>query len=153
MKNNTLTIVLICIIVAIAAFFGGMKYQQSKSPFGMGAGQFRQRGAQGAMNAGQNGQFRARNGGFGGGTIGKILSIDAETITVQLMDGSSKIVNLSNTTTISKTATASKSDLKVGDTVAAIGAPNADGSVNADRVQLNPPQMNRQSTPSAAPTQ
>jgi hypothetical protein len=54
------------------------------------------------------------------------------------MDGSSKIVNISPSTTYSKTDTGSKSDLKTGIRVAAIGSPNSDGSVTAQNVQINP---------------
>lgn len=153
MKNNTVTIILVAIVVGALGFFGGMKYQESKSPFG-GNGTFRQRGLQGATgNRLQNGQFRARNG-FGGGTVGKILSMDADSITVQLMDGSSKIVNISDKTTIAKTATASKSELKTGESILAIGAANTDGSITAERIQLNPPQlMNRPASPSGMPAQ
>ena len=153
MKNNTLTIILVAIVVGALGFFGGMKYQESKSPFGAN-GTFRQRGLQGTPgNRQQNGQLRARTG-FGGGTAGKILSMDADSITVQLMDGSSKIVNISDKTTIAKTATASKSELKTGESILAIGAANADGSISAERIQLNPPQMmNRSATPSGMPAQ
>lgn len=153
-NNNTVMTILIAIIVGAAAFFGGMKYQQSKTVAGAGGRQFGQRGQAGALNNGQRagGGGQARRGGFGGGTIGKILSMDADSITLQLMDGSSKIVNVSSATTISKTAPATKTELKTGDTVAAIGTTNADGSVTAERIQLNPPQMmNRQATPSALP--
>ncbi len=149
MKNNNLiTTILLFIVVGALAFFGGMKYQESKSPFTRGGNQFFQR-TQRAMNGQQGGQMRFRNG-FGGGTIGKILSIDASSVTVQLPDGSSKIVNISNTTTFAKTATASKEELKTGENILAIGEANSDGTITATRIQLNPPMMNR---PSISPTQ
>ena len=50
------------------------------------------------------------------------------------MDGSSKIVNLTSQTTISKTTTGSATDLKSGETVTAIGTTNSDGSVTAQNV-------------------
>jgi len=126
MKNKTVIIALLIVfVVGAGGFFAGMKYQQSKSPrFGnfQGAGnrQFQQR-AQG---------FRPVNG--------EIISADEKSITVKLQDGSSKIVILSDTTTISKSADATKADLKVGEKVAVFGTENSDGSVTAQNIQLNP---------------
>jgi hypothetical protein len=64
--------------------------------------------------------------------------MDDKSITVKLQDGSTKIVILSDTTSFSTSSTGSKSDLKTGDTVAAFGTPNSDGSVTAQNVQINP---------------
>lgn len=116
-------------MVGGGGFFAGMKYQESKSPrFGNLHGdmvrQFGQR------DAGLQG-FRPVNG--------EIISFDDKSITVKLQDGSSKIVLLTETTTISKTADATKiDDLKVGEKVAAFGTENSDGSVTAQSIQLNP---------------
>lgn len=152
MKNNNLiTTILLVIVVGALAFFGGMKYQQSQQAANFrNGGQFALRGQNGMMNNSQRtGTQRMRNG-FGGGTIGEILSIDADSVTVKLPDGSSKIVNFTNSTTISKTATATKTDLKTGENIMAIGETNADGSITATRIQLNPQQINR---PSISPAQ
>jgi len=128
MKNNSLIFTIIAVVIVGAiAFFGGMKYQQSQAAqTNMGNGQFALRG--------QNGQARR----FGGANVGQIVSVDANSITLKLQDGSSKIINLSSNTTYSKTDSASKSDLKVGDRVAAFGTANSDGSIDAQNVQLNP---------------
>lgn len=131
-KNNVIVTVIIVVVVAATAFFGGMKYSQSQRLANF-SGQFGNRG----FGAGQNGQGRSR-GGFGGATIGDIISQDANSITVKLMDGSSKIVLLSNSTTYSKTDNGSKSDLKTGTRVAAFGTANSDGSITAQNVQINP---------------
>jgi hypothetical protein len=137
MKTNDiiLTIVLV-VVVGAGAFFGGMKYQQSKQP--SFAGQFG--GAQGSTRNGngngQQGQNRFRAGG--GQVSGEILSQDDKSMTVKLQDGSTKIVIFSDSTSFVKTSQGSKSDLKVGDRVAAFGAANSDGSITAQNVQLNP---------------
>jgi flagellar basal body-associated protein FliL len=127
MKNTKIIFIVAILLIVFAGggFYAGMKYQQSKSPrFGnfQGAGnrQFQQR-AQG---------FRPVNG--------EIISADDKSITVKLQDGSSKIVILSDTTTISKSADATKADLKVGERVAVFGIENSDGSVTAQNIQLNP---------------
>ncbi len=131
------------IIVGGAAFFGGMKYQETKV---MGSGQFRNGiGRQGLMG----GQARFR--GMGGAVMGEIISQDYKSITVKLPDGSSKIVLLADNVTVSKTDTGSKSDLKTGVIVGAFGTNNSDGSVTAQNIQINPMfRMGRQGTPSAS---
>jgi FtsP/CotA-like multicopper oxidase with cupredoxin domain len=132
MKNNILIPVIItAVIVGAASFFGGMKYAQSQqnsrqSAFGQRTG-----------NTGINGQNRTGRAG-GSGVFGDIINADNTSITVKLQDGSSKIVLLSDTTTIGKMTEGSKSDLTAGQRVSVFGTTNADGSVTAQNVQLNP---------------
>lgn len=136
MKNNWVITIVVAIVVAAVAFFGGMKYQQShalasnaNAGFGQNFGRRGQNG-QGARTGGR--------GGFGGANVGEIVSMDANSVTIKLQDGSSKIVNLSSSTTYSKTDTASKTDLKTGDRIAAFGTANSDGSITAQNIQVNP---------------
>lgn len=132
MKNNIAVIVIVALLVGVGAgFFGGMQYQKSqRGSFGQFTnGQFGPRGGSGANGA------RLRNGG---GVVGDVLSVDTNSITVKLPDGSSKIVLLTSSTTINKAAQGSVSDLSVGTRVAAFGATNSDGSVTATNVQINP---------------
>jgi hypothetical protein len=128
MKNTMPLIIIVLVLVCLAGgFFGGMKYQQSKSPaFGR---QFA--GASGAAGAGGN-----RNGSRP--VLGQIISNDTTSITVKMQDGSTKIVIVSANTSINKAATATIADLTVGQTVSAFGTTNTDGSVTAQNIQLNP---------------
>jgi len=132
MKKSILLIVLI-IVVGAGAFFGGIKYQQSQQS------NSRQFGANlqnaGRIGSGQNGT-RMRTGG--GQVMGEILSQDDKSITVKLPDGSSKIVVLSEKTSISKAASGSKLDLTSGVHVVVFGTTNTDGSVTAQMIQVNP---------------
>lgn len=133
MKNNLWIIVaLLLVIIGGGAFFAGMKYQQSKSPRAFG----QRFDSQGANR--QGGQFPG--GGRSGlrPVNGEIIGQDEKSITVKLTDGSSKIVLLSDKTTINKAAEATKSDLKTGEKVAVFGQENSDGSVTAQSVQINP---------------
>lgn len=133
MKNRIWIItVIVALISGGAGFWFGMKYQQSKNPRFTGrslngSGNFTSRTNQGPQ--GQN-NFRPVNG--------EILSVDDKTITVKLTDGSSKIVILSDSTAISKSESASKTDLKVGEKILAFGSVNQDGSITASNIQLNP---------------
>src|SRR3989338_1422675 len=128
MKNNMIVIiVVVALLVGAGGFFAGMKYQQSKSP----AGRF------GNLQGNRNGQFQQRNQGFRP-VNGEIISSDDKSITVKLQDGSSKIVLLTDTTSINKSSEGSKSDLKTGEKVAVFGTENSDGSITAQNIQLNP---------------
>ena len=126
MKNNVGLVAIIALLIGgVAGFFGGTKYQLSKR----------------ATSNGQFGAGRLGNGGRGrngGAVIGDILSVDNSGITVKLQDGSSKIVLVTDSTSINKAAQATKSDLTNGARVAVFGTVNADGSVTAQNVQLNP---------------
>lgn len=128
MKNNIIaTVVIVALVVGAGGFFAGMKYQESKSQSNRFAN------FQGARmgNFGQRAQgVRAVNG--------EIISTDDKSITVKLSDGSSKIILLTDTSTVNKSSEGSKSDLKTGEKVAVFGTENSDGSVTAQNIQLNP---------------
>lgn len=142
MKSTT---IIILIAVALAAggggFFGGMQYQKGKqtaTPAFGNAVQFRNRLGAGAS---------------GGAVRGTIASIQGNTMTVKLRDGSSKIVLLAGSTTVDKTVTGSTGDLTAGAAITAIGTANSDGSVTATTVQLNPSNVLGAGAPPGAPTQ
>ncbi len=122
---NKITIVILLITVAVAGFFGGMQYQKSQKTSQAGQGQ-----------AGQG--LRQRFGANARAVRGQIVSADSGSMTVKLRDGSTKIVILSGSATITKAAPSSKSDLTNGAQVMVFGTNNSDGSVTAQAVQLNP---------------
>jgi hypothetical protein len=130
MKNSIVITIIAVIVVGGLAFYGGIQYgaQSRRSAF---TGQFA--GAGGT----RGGAAGSRTGGFRPVT-GDIISNDTNSITVKLADGSSKIVLLSDSTSINKADKASVSDLTVGQKVAVIGQTNSDGSVMAQSIQLNP---------------
>lgn len=136
-KNKVLITAAVLIIVAgVAGFLGGMQYQKSQranfanGQFGNGqAGSFSQGGVF-RQGVGQNSNFRP--------VRGEILSIDNNSLTVKMSDGSTKIVILSGSTVFVKATKGSQSDLKTGDTVNVVGSQNSDGSVTAQDVQINP---------------
>jgi hypothetical protein len=128
MKSNIILTIVIAVVVGIAGFFGGMQYQRSMRGAGFGGGQGFRGGGQFAQRYGQNAKP----------VRGQITSIDANSMTVKMNDGSSTIVLLSGSTNITKAAQGSKDDLKTGAQVMAIGTSNSDGSITAQLVQLNP---------------
>lgn len=143
-KSIIITIV-VAVVIGGLAFFGGMQYQKGQTSAAFGSGF-------GARQGGFAGRFGGRAGMMGNGamaTSGKIVSTSGNSITVQLSDGSSKIVNFSSSTRIVKSQTGTPSDLTTGTQVAVFGTTNSDGSVTAENIQVNP--MSMRVTP--APTQ
>ncbi len=130
--NKKIVLVVIAVVAAGLGFWAGSSYgASSTSVAGMRVpGQF----------GGQIGGVRVRTGmGAGGGLVsGDILSKDANSITVKVQDGGSKIVFFSGSTAIGKIATGSASDLSVGKRVTVSGTTNTDGSVTASTIQLRP---------------
>ena len=145
MKSNVILIAILALVIGGAAgAYGGIQYQKSQRPaFGGGSAGFAAR----AGGAGASGGVRGRNGN---GAVGTILSVDSNSITVKMNDGSSKIVLLTGTTAINKAATAAVSDLTTGETVSAFGTTNTDGSITATNVQINP-LMRGPGSPSGTP--
>lgn len=132
--KNIIIVLIVGSIMAGAGFLGGMKYQQSKNPRSGNVQFFRNSNSQGG-----NMQFQQRGQDQGLRPIsGEIISADDKSITVKLQDNSSKIVLLSDKTTINKTGEATKEDLKTGVAIAAFGIQNSDGSITAQNIQLNP---------------
>jgi len=134
MNKNTIIVVAVVLIIIAAAggFFGGMMYQKNQTSSLAGAG----RGSYAGRFGGQSGQgaaaFRP--------VRGQVLSMDANSLTVKLSNGSTEIVVLSSSTAFMQSTKAALSDVKTGDTVNVVGTANSDGSVTAQQVQINPPQ-------------
>jgi hypothetical protein len=148
MKSTKVIMPIILVLLGLGAgFFSGIQYRNYQ--IAKTRGNFAVLGANGAQRftgtrAGQVGGMMER-----GGVTGSILSMDANSITVKLADGSSKIVFFSSSTTYQNTLTAMQTDLKVGGDVAVMGTTNADGSVTAKSIQINPVSFRPQENPPA----
>ena len=136
MKKILPIIIIALIVVAGGAFYGGMKYAQSKIS----------QQANAARAAFQNGRMMPNgtagagriNGGEANFTNGDIIAKDDKSITVKLQNGSSKIIFYSDTTQIGKFTSGTASDLTVGETVTVNGQTNSDGSITAQSIQVRP---------------
>lgn len=156
MNKLIISIVAVAVVVGGGAFFGGMKYAESKSPRGqfsradfqnLSPEERQQRlqefganvgGAFGGDHAGGSGLRGGRSGdGF---VAGEIISRDEKSVTIKLQDGGSRIVFLSNSTKVAKLAEGTLSDLEVGKNISVNGTANSDGSVTAQSIQLRPQQ-------------
>ena len=88
---------------------------------------------------------------------GEIIAKDASSITVKLRgtqsDGSagSKIIFLSDSTQVTKSAQGSTTDLSIGTQVSVFGTTNTDGSVSAQSVQIRPEMPTETGRPNVSP--
>jgi hypothetical protein len=137
-KNKKIVSIIVGIVVLAGVFYGGTLYGKNQATGGASA--------QNRVN-----QFGANKGnrGAGGGFIsGQIISEDVNSITIQIMSGDpasntttgsgSKIIFLDTSTTISKMAAGSASDLTTGTQVSVTGTANPDGSITAKTIQIKP---------------
>ena len=136
MKSKTALIILIVAVVfGGAGFFGGATYSQntrlknSRNPFSNGDGEAGIQRFSGMI--GQRGAERGRANSNGGFTVGEIIAKDDKSVTVKLVNGSSKIIFFSASTEIEKQATGTIKDLEIGKTIMTNGSANPDGSLTA----------------------
>lgn len=133
MKTNYMVTLVVAVIVGAVSFFGGMQYQKTKNPSRVGQ----------MVQLNRNSETERRNPGVAGGRVtGEILSTDTNTITVKLADGGSKVIIISDKTTVNKSTDATRDDLKTGVTIAVFGAGNSDGSLSAANIQIDPTALN-----------
>jgi hypothetical protein len=140
--NKKLYIITAAIVVVGAiSFYGGMKYGQSttsKNNSGMPNFQNLTSDQRQQMLGGTNGTRRSATNAGSQFINGEIISKDDKSIIVKLRDGGSKIIFLSNTTSIGKTTDGVVGDLEVGEDVSVNGTANSDGSVVAQNIQIRP---------------
>ena len=128
MKNNiTILIAVLCLVLGFGGGYFFKNYQVGKMRPNFG---------------GQLGD-RQRNGqvpqaGFGGMTLGEVISLDEKSMTVKMQDGGTKMIILGDSTTYTKTQSIEKSGLSIGNQVRVSGNANSDGSITAQNVQINP---------------
>lgn len=148
MKKIT-QIIIVLVIVGGGAFYWGMKYGQSKSPFSDLSRQNFQN-----LSPGQHQQFFQGNigesfqRGIGRGTglnllSGEVIDKDEQSLTLKLPDGGSKIVFFSDSTEISKATEGLIDDVEVGKQIIVSGEQNSDGSYTAKTIQLSPRYLER----------
>lgn len=92
-------------------------------------------GGTGTATGAPTGGPTGASAGGGDMTSGSIVSSDANTMTIKLDSGSTKIVLFSDSTTISVSKTGSTSDLTAGQEVRVSGTTNSDGSITASNIQ------------------
>jgi len=135
MAKKIIPIIIILIIIGAGAFYGGMKYGQSKSP----SNKFSSQNFQNLSPEQRQQLSQGRTGGAGANFLnGEVIAKDAQSLTLKMQDGGSKIVFFSDSTKISKTTEGSINDVEVGKTLSVGGKQNSDGSFTAETIQLSP---------------
>lgn len=135
MKKIFLSVIVTAVVVGGGAFFGGMQYAKSQTP-DMGDFASRFGDLDPSQRPGGMGSFTRGQAGGGGFVSGEILSLDAESMTIKLPDGGSKLVFFSDASTINNMTEGSLADLTVGTTITVIGTSSDDGSVTANTIQV-----------------
>lgn len=142
MKKNKKIIVsvVVCLVVALLSFKGGMMYA-NKNVTKANASRQSQFGQNGFNQNGGGRTGQGMRGGANGGNgvvSGEILSKDATSMTVSLRAGGSKIVLYSPTTKVEKTVDGTIADAVVGKSLMITGTANPDGSISASSIQIRP---------------
>jgi hypothetical protein len=135
-KKWQIAVVIVTVIaVALGALFGGRAWGAGGSSDGPGqlAGD-----GNGPWGRGDGLMPSDRQGpGIGGNMVaGSIIAADETSITVKTSDGSTKIILVSGSTSISLTTEGSVSDLATGEPVVVSGTTNTDGTVTATNIRL-----------------
>ena len=123
-KQKISVLVVVMALMAVS-FYGGTIYtKKTLSATGLPNGSL--------MTRGNRGPSMRTNGGL----MGEIIAKDATSLTIKGRDGSSHFAFFGTSTPVFKSITGSNADLSVGTEVMIVGKPNADGSVNAQSVQV-----------------
>ncbi len=132
MSKLITVVIAVAVVVGGGAFYGGMKYAESKAP-------------QSRLSQADFQNFRNRTGGqqAGGFASGEIIGKDDKSVTIKLRDarlpegqGGSKIIFYSSATEIGKLVNGAANDLEIGKSVVINGKVNQDGSITAESIQL-----------------
>ncbi|MDD5693209.1 MAG: DUF5666 domain-containing protein [Patescibacteria group bacterium] len=141
-KNTIIPLILAVFIIAIfTSFFGGMYYSKSNTS------QDKTKAFQ--VSSDQFAQNSTRAKGFGRmqgdrPVSGKVTTISGKSVTISLQNNNeTKTVMIADNTNITDNGIdATLENIKVGDTLMVIGQTNADGSVKAQLIKINPTSSN-----------
>ena len=143
-QKTIVSLVIALLVVGAGAFYGGTVYAGKKAPSAAARAMDANRVAGGRAGAGGFGQGQggaATRGGAGmngGFTAGEVISKNANSITLKLQDGGSKVVLYATSTPVMKTTEGSMNDVAAGTQVTITGTANSDGSIMASSVQIRP---------------
>lgn len=131
--KNTAFIVLIVFLVAVAGFFFGTRFQRGFAAFN---GWYGRPAIDQMMWAPRAGMMRGKAEGFNRSTVqGQITKIENNTVTVQLPNGGTYTVTLSDQTAIDTITKGTKEDLKTGQNITVFGGSYING---VQTILINP---------------
>jgi hypothetical protein len=129
MNTKTISIAVVALIIGGAIGYFAHPASAQTGAFARGAAGTFTRGTGAAGTTG------AAGGGFLTGTV---AATGSDSITLNTRDGSSHVVLVTPSTTVSKTVASTLTDVSVGANVMVIGTTNSDGSVSATMIELRP---------------
>jgi len=139
MAKKIILIIIALAIIGGGAFYGGMKYGQSKSPSLKNLQNLSPEQRQQLLQGNIGGSLQKGTGrGVGANFLsGEVISKDEQSLTLKMSDGGSKIIFFSDSTQISKTTEGKIEDIEVGKQIMVSGNQNSDGSYTAKTIQLS----------------
>ena len=127
-KNSIITGVVALVVGLGVGYFGAGFIHPATAQ--MARGNFTGAGFAGAGGAGRTG---------GNGLLsGTVAASDSGSLTLNTRDGSSHVVLITPSSTVSKSVNGTLSDVSTGATIIVTGTTNSDGSVSASSIQLRP---------------
>lgn len=134
------------ILIGSGAFYGGSLYGKSQSAFPNGFsgrnGTFPERNADGSMRSrdgqGQAAGSRDTNRGSQDSVFGEVLSKNDTSITVKTPNGGSRIVYVSDKTSVGVSDPAALANISAGQTIMASGTGSTEGALVAHMLQIYP---------------
>ncbi len=99
------------------------------------------RGQWSGREGGQRGPGMGRGARGAGFAAGEVIAKDETSITVKAQDGSTKIILVTESTEVMNASKGTIADVAVGTNVMVNGAPNQDGSVTAQSLNIRPAGM------------
>jgi hypothetical protein len=130
-KNIPIVPIIISTVCLIVGFAIGFFVEKSRTPSFARNGQFQMAGGSNRTGApNQKLSFKE--------TVGEITSVDSSSITVKTADGGSKIIMMSDSTTVNQANKVDKTSLKIGTQVAVSGDQNTDGTVTGKIINITP---------------
>lgn len=148
MKKTLLIVIVVAVVVGVGAFYGGMKYGQSKASASAqgtrGFANLSPAEQQKRLQQMGSGSARLGNGQSGADFVnGEVIAKDDQSITVKLRDGGSKIIFYSDGIDIGKFVSGNPNDLEISQTVIVNGKTNSDGSITAQSIQIRANPINQ----------
>jgi len=141
--KKILLVIITFIIAGSGAFYGGIRYQQSKNSLENLSHQnfqsLSEEQRQQIFSANIGDKLRQGAGKESGQNFitGEVITKDEESLTLKILDSGSKIVFFSASTKILKTIDGSINDIVAGNQITVSGEQNSDGSYTAKVVQVS----------------
>ena len=129
MKNKIILIIAAVVLIGVS-FYSGMRYGGNNVAAASAA--------RGTFQGRTNGGTTRGPSGFaqGGATSGEVIAKDANSLTLKLQSGGSRIAFVSSSTPVIQSIPGSLGDITVGKQITVTGSTNQDGSLNVSSIRV-----------------